>query len=133
MKIIFKTTKSFIAEQLQKLFKSVNWSSGDYPERLAKAIKGYSKVYSAWQDEQLVGLAAAMDDGEMTAYIHYLLVMPEYQRCGIGGELMRMMKDCYKDYLKIVLIAYGNGIQFYRSLGFSVPENSFPMYLTEMY
>ena len=69
----------------------------------------------------------------MTAYVHYLLVMPEYQRQGIGRKLMEMIKDEYKSYLKIVLIAYSDGLNFYRSLGFEAPENSHPMYLTEMY
>ena len=133
MQITYKTTKNFTPVQLRKLFSSVGWSSGDYPERLVKAMRGYGKVISAWNRDELVGLVAAMDDGEMTAYVHYLLVMPEYQRQGIGRKLMEMIKDEYRNYLKIVLIAYSDGLSFYRSLGFEVPENSHPMYLTEMY
>ncbi len=133
MNITYGTTKNFTPGQLQKLFKSVDWSSGDYPERLVKAMRGYSKVLSAWDGDVLVGLVAAMDDGEMTAYIHYLLVNPGYQRRGIGRELMRRIKDEYRDYLKIVLIAYSGGTEFYCSLGFKVPKDSVPMYLTEMY
>ena len=35
--------------------------------------------------EQTGGLVAAMDDGTMTAYVHYLLVHPRYQGCGVGS------------------------------------------------
>lgn len=51
------------------------------------------------------GLINALDDGELTAYVHYLLVNPEYQKDGIGTRLVEMIKQKYKDYLCIVLTA----------------------------
>ena len=47
-------------------------------------MQNYSTVYSAWDGEKLVGLISVMDDGIMTAHIHYLLVDPDYQYNGIG-------------------------------------------------
>ena len=102
------------------------------PERLKKALGSYDCVISAWADDRLIGLVAAMDDGEMTAYIHYLLVDPQYRHCGIGRTLMDKIKAHYKDYLKIVLVAYTEVVGFYNSLGFKVAEDSIPMYLTDM-
>ncbi len=80
----YKDTRQYTAKQLEELFSSVRWESAKFPERLARAMKGFSYVRSAWDGDRLVGLIAAMDDGEMTAYIHYLLVSPEYQGRGIG-------------------------------------------------
>lgn len=65
------------------LFLSVGWSSGHYPQRLVVAMRNFEAVYVAWDDDVLVGLICAMDDGSLTACVHYLLVRPEYQGMGI--------------------------------------------------
>ena len=132
MKITYSDTKIFSEKQLQDLFLSVKWSSGSHPEKLALAMKGYDTVYSAWDDEKLVGMVCAMDDGVMTAYIHYLLVNPKYQGHAIGRTLMNMVKEKYSDYLKIALIAYNDKLHFYENCGFSKSDDSIPMYITKM-
>ena len=81
---------------------SVEWSSGHFPEKLVIAMKNFETVYSAWDGDKLVGMICAMDDGIMNAYVHYLLVKPDYQLKGIGKELDEV-KNHYKDYLRIVL------------------------------
>ena len=85
----YSDTKEIPAAQLKELFSSVRWESAKYPERLERAMKGFSAVFSAWDGERLVGLLAAMDDGEMTAYIHYLLVSPDFQGQGVGKKTHR--------------------------------------------
>ena len=97
--IQYRTDKNFEAEQLKELFSSVNWLSANYSERLVKALYNSSTVISAWDGEKLIGLINALDDGELTAYVHYLLVNPEYQKDGIGTRLVEMIKQKYKDYL----------------------------------
>lgn len=51
---------------------------------MTKAFQNAGAVISAWDGRKLIGLAGVLDDGELTAYIHYLLIRPEYQRRGIG-------------------------------------------------
>lgn len=83
---------------------------------------------SAWDGEKLIGLINALDDGELTAYVHYLLVNPEYQKDGIGTRLVEMIKQKYKDYLCIVLTAENPGlVGYYEKLGFDVMHDAFPM------
>ena len=94
----YSYTQEFTKHQLKKLFRSVNWESAAYPEKLKQAMNGYSTVITAWDGEELVGLICAMDDGVMTAYIHYLLVDPRYQGMGIGAELVRRIKEHYREY-----------------------------------
>ena len=117
--IQYRTDKNFEAEQLKELFSSVNWLSANYSERLVKALYNSSTVISAWDGEKLIGLINALDDGELTAYVHYLLVNPEYQKDGIGTRLVEMIKQKYKDYLCIVLTAENPGlVGYYEKLGF---------------
>ncbi len=127
MDITYQDTRDFQKEDLEDLFLSLDWFSGRYPDKLQAAIRNYKTVYSAWNGRQLVGLISAMDDGVMTAYIHYLLVRPEYSRMGIGRKLMELTKDHYKDYLRIVLIAYDSAVPFYEALGFRKEEQETPM------
>ena len=77
MAITYKDTHIFTEKELEELFLSVDWSSGHYPKKLIVAMKNFKTVYSAWDDEKLVGMICAMDDGIMNAYVHYLLVNPE--------------------------------------------------------
>ena len=131
--IDIRETHEFTAKQLEELFLSVEWSSGHYPERLVKAMRNFEAVYAAWDGDMLVGLVCAMDDGSMTAYVHYLLVRPEYQGMGIGKRLVEHVKERYADYLRIVVIAYDKEIGFYESCGFERSSNSSPLFITSLW
>ena len=76
--------KKFTKEQVQELFLSINWVSGNYPERLYRALMNSSTVLTVWDGERLVGLIRVLDDTAMLAQIHYVIVHPDYQRKGIA-------------------------------------------------
>lgn len=120
--IDYSDQKEFTKEELERLFLSVDWSSGHFPDKLVVAMRNYKAVYSAWDGDKLVGLISVMDDGIMNAYVHYLLVDPEYQGLSIGKELVSRVKDYYKDYMRICVIAYDSAIEFYKRCGFEVSE-----------
>jgi ribosomal protein S18 acetylase RimI-like enzyme len=133
MNIEYKENKDFNADDLRDLFLSVEWSSGHYPDKLVVAMKNSSTVFTAWDGPKLVGLINALDDGIMTAYIHYLLINPEYQKMGIGKQLVAMMKEKYSNYLRTVLIAYEKETPFYEHLGFNIGEGKVPMFITSLW
>lgn len=133
MNIVYQNTKQFTKKQLEDLFLSVEWSSGHYPEKLVTAMNNFSCVFSAWDDDHPIGLISAMDDGVMTAYIHYLLVHPKYQHQGIGRQLIMMTKEHYRDYLRIVLIGYNQKVPFYESCGFTPSNDSTPLFITSLW
>lgn len=130
--IKYKNDKSLEIKDLEYLFLSVNWSSGNYPEKLKIAIENSDIVFTAWHDNRLVGLINALDDSIMTAYIHYLLVDPIYQKKGIGKKLVQMMQNHYQDYLRILLVAHEIEIPYYELLGFKKGNNNFPLYVTSL-
>lgn len=131
--IIYKDIHDFSKEELEDLFLSVEWSSGHYPEKLVVAMKNFETVYSAWDGDKLIGMICAMDDGIMTAYIHYLLVNPDYHGNKIGRTLVEMVKEKYSDYLRIVLVAYNDELNFYENCGFKREEKSSPMFITSLW
>ena len=130
--ITYKNTHNFSRKELEDLFLSVEWSSGEYPEKLVVAMKNFDTVFSAWDGEELVGLISVMDDGIMNAYIHYLLVKPEYQLKGIGKELVERVKKHYGDYLRIVVICENKNVRFYEYCGFKNEVGKSPLFITEL-
>ena len=132
MDITYKNTHNFSKKELEELFLSVEWSSGEFPEKLAIAMKNYSAVYSAWDGDELVGLISAMDDGIMNAYINYLLVKPEYQLKGIGKNLVEKIKQHYKDYQRIAVITMYEKSRFYEYCGFKKREDKVPLFITTL-
>lgn len=86
------------------MFLSVGWVSGAYPSRLHKALMNSSTVITAWDGGRLVGLARVIDDSELVAYMHYVLVDPEYHVRGIAGRMIEMVKEKYKNYLYIEIM-----------------------------
>ena len=122
--LIYTEEKKFTKEQIQKLFLSVHWISGNYPDRLYKALMNSSTVLTVWDDEKLVGLTRVLDDTEMLAQIHYVLVHPKYQGNGIAGKMVEYIKKKYKNYLYIeAMPEEKSNVPFYTKHGFSVMEN----------
>ena len=112
MNITYTEEKKFTMDQVEKLFLSVGWISGQYPERLYKALQNSSTVITAWDNERLVGLVRSLDDTEMAAYVHYMLVDPEYHRQGIAGNMIEMVKEKYRTYMdNDLIIQLNSGFQ----------------------
>lgn len=124
MMFTYTEEKKFTKEQVQQLFLSVGWISGKYPERLYKALMHSSTVLTVWDGEKLIGLARALDDTEMLAQIHYVLVHPDYQGHGIAGKMIEHIKEKYKDFLYIEGMPENKkNVPFYEKHGFSVMKN----------
>lgn len=133
MNILYKNIRNFNREDLKRLFLSVDWSSGHFPDKLTTAIKNFETVYSAWDKDKLVGMICAMDDGIMNAYVHYLLVDPDYHGKTIVRTLVNMVKEKYKDYMRIVVVAYDNELHFYETCGFEKSKDASPMFITSLW
>ena len=128
MEIKYTAEKNFKVEEVQTLFLSVGWVSGQYPDRLYKALQNSSTVFTAWDNDKLVGLVRVLDDSEMLAYVHYVLVDPHYQGKGIAGHLIEMVKEKYQDYLYIeVMPEESKNASFYEKHGFHIMEDGVAM------
>ena len=128
VEITFTEERNFTTAQVVRLFQSVGWVSANYPEALHKALLGSSTVISAWDGDRLVGLVRALDDGAMLAYVHYVLVDPEYQGNGIAGHMIEMLKDKYRDFFYIeVMPEESKNATFYQKHGFTIMEDGLAM------
>ena len=118
--IEYKDIHEFTEQDLKDLFLSVEWSSGHFPDKLVVAMKNFKTVISAWDGDKLIGMICAMDDGIMNAYVHYLLVRPEYQGKGIGKILVDK-------------VAYNEELAFYEHCGFKKADEASAMFITSLW
>ena len=131
--ITYTENKKFTQDDIEQLFLSVNWVSGKYPSRLYKALMNSSTVLTAWDDGNLVGLARVLDDSEMVAFIHYVLVNPKYQGMGIAGKMIESIKIKYKDYLYIELMPEEcKNATFYEKHGFKIMPDGVAMQICNL-
>ena len=126
--IVYTDAKGFTRDPPERLFRSVGWESAGYPERLYRALMGSDTVFTAWDGERLVGLARVIDDGEMLAYMHWVLVDPEYHGCGVGGRLVELVRERYRDYFFLeVMPEERANAPFYERHGFTLMEDGAAM------
>lgn len=126
--IEYTEDRKFTQAQVEELFLSIGWVSGKYPSQLYHALLHSPFVLSAWDGDQLVGLIRGIDDGGMTAFLHYLLVSPTHQRQGIASRLVEKAKDHYKDYFYInVMPEESRNASFYERHGFRVMPDGVAM------
>jgi len=132
MELTYSDLNDIDMEALQDLFLSLDWDSGNYPEKLTKAIRASTSVFSAWDGDTLIGLVNVLSDGHMAAYIHYMLVRVEYQSKGVGRQLMDMVAEAYAEVPHKVLVSYGPAIGFYERCGYHHAKETAPMFMTSL-
>ena len=78
------------------------------------------KVYGAYEEDELVGIIRVVGDGYSVIFIQDLLVLPKYQRKGIGSALIHQILDEYNQVYQKHLFTDDTEktVQFYKSLGF---------------
>ena len=69
----------------------------------------------------------------MASYVHYLLIKPEYQGNSIGKILLNKIREHYKNYLRIIIVAYDNEIGFYENRGFEEVKDASPMFISKLW
>ncbi|CAG0936963.1 aralkylamine N-acetyltransferase [Thermoflexales bacterium] len=125
MPSVYRNDHEIDLDQLTTLFNSVGWERRTVDrERLAQLVRGSLYVVSAWEGDRLVGFARAISDGASNAYISTVAVLPEYQKRGIGRELIQRLL-AGRDHLQFVLHANERAYPFYLHLdvGFEPFDN----------
>ena len=124
LQAIPKLVEGLTVEQVEALFKSVGWESAQWPERLFKALQHSDTVISAWDGGHLVGLVRVLDDTEMVAYMHWVLVDPAYHGQHIGSHLVELVKAKYRDYFLLeVMPEESKNAPFYQKHGFHLMDD----------
>ena len=108
-------------EDVLHLYQAVGWTNYTHQsEMLEQALSHSLVIYLALDGGAVVGLIRLVGDGFSSIFVQDLLVLPSYQRQGIGRSLMKEALEDYKDAYQVQLVTEQTekNVGFYRSLGF---------------
>jgi GNAT superfamily N-acetyltransferase len=88
-------------------------------ETMAAMLQHANLVVSAWDGETLVGIARSLTDFLYVAYLADLAVHQDYQRQGIGIELIHRTRAEMGPESFIVLLAAPAAVEYYPKIGFT--------------
>jgi len=127
MEITYCTNNKISIAELMELYGQLGWTGYTaHPAKMAQILQGSLWYMSAYAGNKLVGLIRVVGDGCSVVYVQDLLVREEYQRKGIGRQLMESMLAEFRHIRQIVLItdATAKTRQFYQSVGMSLVEDT---------
>ena len=110
-------------EDVLHLYQAVGWTNYTHQtQMLEQALSHSLAVYMALDGDAVVGLIRLVGDGFSSVFVQDLIVLPSYQRQGLGSALMKEALKDYKDAYQVQLVTEETekNVGFYRSLGFEV-------------
>ena len=108
-------------EDVLHLYQAVGWTNYTHqPEMLEQALSHSLVIYLALDGDAVVGLIRLVGDGFSSVLVQDLIVLPSYQRQGIGSALMKQALEDFKEVYQVQLATEQTekNVGFYRSMGF---------------
>lgn len=121
MQFAIKEYFTYDVSEILRLYDSVGWTNyTSNPSLVENAYKHSLRILGAYDSEKLVGIIRVVGDGYSIIYVQDIIVLPEYQRKGIGTSLLKKVLLEYKNVYQKVLMTDNTEktIQFYKSVGF---------------
>lgn len=82
-------------------------------------VKNSNLIVTAWQGEELIGIARSMTDFHYACYLSDLAVHRKYQKNGIGRKLQVKTQEQLGPNCKLILIAAPTANAYYAHIGFT--------------
>ena len=121
MNIVFSEDRPSVNEVTTLFLASGLNAPIDDPERMERMMSSSQMIIVARVSDALIGLIRVLTDFSFNAFIADLAVLPEWQRKGIGSELVRLATSRYPT-VKFVVHPGGDSRDFYLRLGFVPAE-----------
>lgn len=122
MAIIYRADAPLDVNQVIALYKKTSLGVRrpvDQPDVFQGMIDNASIVITAWDGEQLVGIARSLSDFTYVTYLADLAVDEAYQQQGIGKQLIDETRKCAEPNCMMVLLAAPAANDYYPKLGFT--------------
>ncbi|HEM5502693.1 GNAT family N-acetyltransferase [Streptococcus suis] len=124
--ITYRQNPQFDFQAVLEIYDSVGWTNyTDRPTMLQKALEHSLLVLAAFDGDRLVGLLRAVGDGHSIVFIQDILVLPPYQRQGIGRHLLEQAVTHFPGIYQLHLLTDNTEKtrSFYEELGFTAVES----------
>jgi len=94
-------------------------------QRVAQMLERADLTVSAWDGDQLIGIARALTDWCYCCYLSDLAVARQYQRSGIGTALLARVKAEIGDAVTLILVSAPDAVPFYERIGLARTDQAF--------
>ncbi|HEM3577810.1 TPA: GNAT family N-acetyltransferase [Streptococcus suis] len=124
--ITYKQHPQLDFQAVLDLYASVGWTNyTDRPAMLQKALEHSLFIFAAYDGDRLVGLLRAVGDGYSIVFIQDILVLPPYQRQGIGRHLLEQAITHFSEVYQFHLLTDNTEKtrSFYEELGFTAVDS----------
>ncbi|WP_338539793.1 GNAT family N-acetyltransferase [Paenibacillus tundrae] len=126
MDILYKINADLKPEDVQNVFRSSGIKRPvDDRDRIQRMIENATLTVSAWHDDKLIGLARAITDFAYCCYLSDLAVSKDYQRNGIGRQLIERVRSHLGEEVALLLLSAPTAMEYYPRLGFEKTEKAF--------
>ncbi len=107
-------------EQVREVMQAAGLEKGDAEEsRMRRMIDNANRTVGAWDGERMVGFARALCDEAFNGYVGTVCVRPDYQRQGIGTELVSQLIEDSPEITWVLRAGRESGL-FWEKQGFTV-------------
>ncbi len=96
----------------------------DDPERLSKMLEHGNLIITARENGKLIGVARSLTDFSFCTYLSDLAVDENYQKMGIGKELIRLSKSATPN-AKLILLSAPKAVSYYPKIGMNLFEHCY--------
>ena len=130
MPIEYSTSRPISAAQfIQLLHESTlaNRRPVDNPACIQGMLDNASLLVTAWQNEELVGVARSVTDFYYCCYLSDLAVSERVQAQGIGKALIRQTFLALQPGCKLILLSAPQAVDYYPHIGFSQHPSAWVM------
>ncbi|HJV80102.1 GNAT family N-acetyltransferase [Noviherbaspirillum sp.] len=122
--ISYRTNARISPEQLAEIFhRSGIRRPVDDLARMEAMLAHANLLITAWDGEQLVGVARALTDFSYCCYLSDLAVDQSHQRRGIGAALVEQVRRAIGEKSMLLLLAAPEAMQYYPKIGFEPVPN----------
>ncbi|MCT4642745.1 MAG: GNAT family N-acetyltransferase [Bacteriovoracaceae bacterium] len=116
-------------QDIEVIWRSCHWGWDESSPSIMETIFNYRwKNIIAYADKKPIGYAGLISDQNVYALIVDMMVIPDFQRQGVGNKIMnKIISECKGNDIKIIkLISSTEGKKLYQSFNFDICPNESP-------
>ena len=126
LSVVYEKKGTVKANELSELFRKsgINRPYEDL-DRMQRMIENSDMLVTARIDGHLVGIARSLTDYSYCCYLSDLAVDKEYQKMGIGKELVQRTREQLSEEVSLILLSAETALNYYPKIGFDRVDNAF--------
>lgn len=94
------------------------------PSRIKEMLLNADFVYTAWENDKLIGIARCITDFSYCCYLSDLAVHKDYQQQKVGTRLIEQVEKEIGDEVSLILLSSEPAMAYYPKVGFNKATNA---------